>query len=204
MLTAGRRPSGPDAEAGFTMVELMVTMLIMSVVLAIGGSMLFSMSNTAARNDAMVQQEQAAGTVLAAMARDIRSTHAISLPGTADEQVMLQENTGTPGSYTYVEWTYNPTAGTVTRSTASTAAGPFTVTGPAAADVTNGAGTGIFTYYNVNGAPITTSIASCASRIGVTLDVSTTTAGVPAYVTSQDVALTDQTQIISAPGNGQC
>ena len=202
MLTRGRSER-IDNDGGFTLVELLVTMLIMSIVLAIGAAIVFSMSNTAARNDAMVQQEQAAGTALAAMARDIRSAHTISLPGTAADQVELQENTSTTGTYTYVEWTFDPVGGSLKRSTSSTSTGTFTVSGPNVAKLSNGA-TGIFTYYNVNGAVITSSIAACTSLIGVTLDVATTTNNVPAYVATQSVALTDQTQIISAPGNGQC
>ena len=174
--------------------------------MSIGVSVSFSMSMTAKRNDSMVTIEQKASTVAAQMARDIRSAHAISLPGTAVDQIVLQENDGN-GGYTYVEWTYDTSAQTVTRYTGSASTGPFTVSSPKATKVTNGA-TGIFTYYNVSGGSINgstnTSIVNCTARIGVQLNVATSTIGVNTFQANEDVALTDQVQIISAPGNGQC
>ena len=194
------------ADAGFTMVELAVVLLIFAIVMSICGSVIVSLSNSARRNDSMVTTEQAASTALAVLARDIRSAHSISFPGTSPNQVELQDNNGS-GGYVYVEWTYDSTAKTVTRSTATSAAGPFTKTGPTASSVTNGS-TGIFRYYNVLGAEISSAtnntIKNCAARIGVQLDVSSSTIGVPTFMASEDVSLTDQVQIISAPGNGQC
>lgn len=194
------------SDAGFTLVELAVVLLILGIVMAICSSVVFSLSNSARRNDSMVTTEQAASTALAVLARDIRSAHSISFPGTSPNQVQLQVNNGS-GGYVYVEWTYDSTALTVTRSTATSAAGPFTKTGPTATNVTNGA-SGIFRYYNVLGADISSAtnntIKNCAARIGVQLDVSSSTIGVPTFQASEDVSLTDQVQIISAPGNGQC
>ena len=204
--TAASHDPRAGADLGFTLVELAVVLLILGIVMSICGSVIVSLSNSARRNDSMVTTEQAASTVLAVMARDIRSTHSISFPGTSPSQVELQVNDGS-GGYVYVEWTYDSTAQTVTRSTASSAAGPFTKTGPTATRVTNGSG-GIFRYYNVLGAEISsstsTTIKNCAARIGVQLNVSSSTIGAPVFQASEDVSLTDQVQIISAPGNGQC
>lgn len=209
-MTRPARKEDPD-QAGFTLVELMVVMLIMSVILAMVASVAFSMSMTAKRNDSMVTIEQTASTGLAQLARDIRSAHAISFPANSPTtQVLLQENQ-VGGGYTYVEWTYDSGTSTLTRSTSSSSGGPFTVTGPTVGSVTNGA-SGVFTYYNVLGADISSglspstplTIQNCTARIGVQLDVSTSTVGVPTFQASEDVALTDQVDIISLPGNGQC
>jgi type IV pilus assembly protein PilA len=190
-------------DRGFTLIEILIVLLIMGVVLAIAGSVLFSMSQTANRNDSMVQIEQTASTTLGQAARDIRSAHTITIPtgATAANSVVLQVNQPS-GSFANVKWVYDPTKLTLTRYVQNTS-GTYVATGPPASNVSNGSN-GVFTYYNYSGANITSTttaiITSCATRINVQVDVSSKIANVPAFQVSDDVALSDQLESIIQNG----
>jgi prepilin-type N-terminal cleavage/methylation domain-containing protein len=193
-----------DSEEGFSLIELLVTVLVMAVVMTIAGTVLFSLSRSASRTDTMVSSEQTASIVLNQMARDIRSSHSLSIPtgATANLEVELQVNKPSGGTAN-VEWIYDPVGKTVTRYVQNSG-GTFVPSGPRATNVTNGAGTGIFTYYYYSGAPITSNYSGCTSRIGVTLDIGSNVTGVPTFIENEDVALTDQLAALTAPGSGQC
>lgn len=203
----GQSSSERRGESGFTLVELLIVLLIMSVVLAIAGTVLFSMSQTAARNDAMVQSEQKASTALAQVGRDIRSAHKISVPtgSTPANGLLLQVNQPS-GSTVNVEWLYDSTKDTLTRYVQN-GSGTYVASGPSASSVSNGAG-GVFTYYNYSGANITSTdtgapyliVADCTTRITVQIDVSPSRAHVPVFQVSDDIALTDQLESILENG----
>jgi prepilin-type N-terminal cleavage/methylation domain-containing protein len=112
MLNARRTPAGPEPEAGFTLIELMVVVAIMSIVLLIAGSALISLTTTTNRGSAMVTDEQEASTVMAQLAKDIRSANSISYPSSTPQSqtpnlLVLKENVAS-GGYQSVEWLYQP------------------------------------------------------------------------------------------------
>lgn len=118
-----------DQESGFTLMEMLIVMLVMSIVVSIAGFALISLSNTASRSDSMVQEEQTATTVLAQLSDDIRSAVSLSFPTGASpsNQIMLQEvgtslcssgtttTTAAGVSYNYILWVVSSTTGTLTR-----------------------------------------------------------------------------------------
>jgi prepilin-type N-terminal cleavage/methylation domain-containing protein len=204
----------PDAaDAGMTLIELAIVLLLMSIVLSIVGSMFFSLSQTASRNDTMVTDEQAASTVLAQVSRDIRSAHSVSFsPFTLpvpSQELELQMN---QPSGQWVEWVYTPTAATINGTTQSAHTfaryvgtsrnGPFTRSAPVVStpvNVANGATTPVFSYFQGDGTNITntyspTTIQTCATRVEVTMQVATqkNITAVPTFQIVDDVAITDQ------------
>jgi prepilin-type N-terminal cleavage/methylation domain-containing protein len=209
-------PASHGVEDGFTLLELMVVMLIMGVVLLVAGSALISLSTTTNRGSAMVTDEQVASGALAQMGKDIRSAHAITFPSgavatDAPNEVVLQENKPGGGT-TPVEWIYSPTAATLTREVLNSS-GSVVSTGPVVAKVANASTTSLLSYYKDDGSQIvptsgsTTAlgkISSCTTRIQVHLFLAPGVSGVANFEESEDVAITDQLAILSAPGNGQC
>lgn len=207
-------------EAGFTLMEMMVVMMVMAIVLVIAGSALISLQRTAVRTDAMVTEEQAASTTLALMARDIRSAHSIQfLTSTTDasQSVIFNENQPSATGTTPIEWVYTPPSGSAVVGTLSRVTLSSTLavqsTQVMLSDVANVPGTEpVFKYYNVHGTTMSTSgstadqtLQNCTTAIGVNLVISPSPVpGVATFQESDTVAITDQQQILSAPGNGQC
>jgi prepilin-type N-terminal cleavage/methylation domain-containing protein len=203
---------------GFTLMELMVVLAIMSVVAVIAGTALFSLQSATVRTGAMVTNEQDASTTLAQMGRDIRSAHAITFPSStsnAADAVILYVNQPSGGTIP-IEWVYQPptapaVVGALSRETLNAA---LTVVSGSTAltDVGNGPNP-VFAYYNLFGAAIGTTpsstqnptLASCTTGIGVTLMINPSPVnGVSTYQASDEVAITDQEQALSAPGDAQC
>lgn len=203
------------SESGMTLIELTIVMLVMSIVLVIAASGLLSLSNTATRSDAMINDEQQASTVLSQVSRDIRSAHQVTFAGFSSpvptEQIELQMN---QPSGTFVEWVYAPSATTVNgvsqpadslaRYVATAKTGPFKLSAPSVTtpvNVANGTGTPVFRYFQGNGSEITqlgllnpTSLQTCATRVSVTLDVSTQKKlpAITNFEITDDIAITDQ------------
>jgi prepilin-type N-terminal cleavage/methylation domain-containing protein len=193
-----------DADGGFSLLELVIVMLILTIVVSVAGTVLFSLSQTATRTDSVVGAEQSASTVLAQMARDIRSGHSLAIPSgtTPSMEVELQVNQPSGGTAN-VEWIYDSTADTVTRYVQNTG-GTFVPSGPAATRVINGSAAGIFSYYYYDGTPLSADYSRCTARIGITLHVGSKVGGVAPFVENEDVALTDQLAALTAPGSGAC
>jgi len=208
------------SEDGFTLLEAMVVLAIMSVVAVIAGTALFSLQSATVRTNAMVTNEQDASTTLAQMARDIRSAHAITFPtptADADDAVILYVNQPSGGTIP-IEWVFQPPAapaasGTLSREVLTSTLAVIS-TRAVLTDVGNGADP-VFTYYNLFGAPIGTqsqtpgsqnpTLTDCTTGIGVTLTINPSPVnGVKPFQESDEVAITDQEQALSAPGDAQC
>ena len=208
-----------EGDAGFTVAELLVVMAVMAIVLVIAGSSLISMQNTTSRNTAMINVEQDASTTLALMARDIRSAHSIgftSLTSNAAVSVVLYENQPGSSTTTPVEWVYQPPSGSaptgvLSREVLNSALSP-TSTQVLLRDLANTSSNPVLTYYDLHGQTMSTTAASadatlsnCTTAIGVNLTISPSPVpGVANFQESNVVAITDQEQLLSAPGNGQC
>ena len=218
MLTSRGTRRGRLRDDGFTLLEVTFATLILGIMLAIAAGGLISLQNLTARNNAMITVEQNASTTLAQMARDIRSSHSITfLPSTTNAaySVVLYINQPAGGTLP-VEWVYQPptapaTVGTLSRVvlTQSLAVSASNVV---LSDVANGANP-VFSYFNLNGGssmPTSGSTAlqtlqNCTTAIGVNLTISPAPVpGVSVFTESDQVAITDQQQLLSAPGDHQC
>jgi prepilin-type N-terminal cleavage/methylation domain-containing protein len=220
-LTSGRRrdAADKDMEGGYTLVELMVVLLIMGIVLSIATGALISLQNASARNSAMIDDEQAASTTLALLSRDIRSAHSLTFVSSttnADDSVVLNENQPSGGTQP-IEWTYAPpvapaVVGTLSRMVLTSSL-TVSSTQVMLRDLANNPANPVFKYYDLEGgnpevtgsAVANSSIESCTTAIGVNFTISPSPVpGVASYQESNEVAIYDQQQILSAPGNGQC
>lgn len=204
MLTASGAGGG---EGGFSLLELMIVLLLGSIVLVIAGGALISLDNATNRNDSLVQEEQAASGVMAQMERDIRSASTVSIPAGASASDQLETAVlGSDGSTTEVLWAYDPTARTLTRETQQN--GTFQPSGFSIERVANGAGTPVFRYFDSGASDISarsaSEIATCATAVEIDVQVSSGTSGVGSFEESAEVALTNQVQALTTPGNGQC
>lgn len=200
--------AGADGQdEGFSLLELVIVLLLASIVLAIAAGALISLDGATARHDSAVQEEQAASVAMADMERDIRSASAVSIPAdaSATDQLQLAE-LNSDGSTTDVLWKYDPTAQTLSRQTGLD--GSFQPSGDIIARVTNGPDSPVFRYYDSGTTEIpaasTSQIATCATAVGVDVKVSSPTPGVGSFEETAEVALTNQVQSLTTPGNGQC
>lgn len=125
----------------------------------------------------------------------------------------------TPVPYQLVEWQYQTGPGTLVRTLLNCGAsgnpslgktwslGPQSSTQGVTLSIANGA-SAVFNYYNQYGTNISSAlpsaIASCTTRIGIDLKVASNVKGTPTFEEVQHDALTDQIDILSQPGNGQC
>lgn len=218
MLTRRNTRGGRLRDDGFTLLEVTIATAILGIMLAIAAGALISLQNVTARNNAMITIEQNASTTLAQMARDIRSSHSITfLPSTTNAAYSVVLNVNQPSGGTIpVEWVYQPPAAPATVGTLSrvvlTQSLAVSATKVVLSDVANGANP-LFSYFNLNGgSPMPTSgstalqtLQNCTTAIGVNLTISPNPVpGVNVFSESDQVAITDQQQLLSAPGDQQC
>lgn len=211
MLTARPRSATPHpGDAGFTLLELMVVVGMMTIVLVIAGAALISLTKATNRGGTMITDEQNTSTVLARLAKDIRSAHTISFPtgaAPANETVLQVNNPG--GGTTSVEWIYQQSAATLTREVQNSS-GTYVPAGTPLTGLANSGTQPIFSYFSYKGTnesgSSTTLIVNCTSRVEIDLVVAPPpgTSAVANFEETADVAITDQLAILSAPGNGQC
>jgi prepilin-type N-terminal cleavage/methylation domain-containing protein len=203
---------------GFTLLEVSIATLILGIMIAIAAGALISLQNATNRNNAMVNIEQDASTTLAQMARDIRSAHSITFLSSttnAADAVVVYVNQPSGGTIP-IEWVYQPPTAPAVVGTLSrivlTQSLAVTATRVVLTDVANGANP-VFSYFNLNGGPAMSTTGStanqtlenCTTAIGVTLTISPSPVrAVSNFTESDQVAITDQQQILSAPGNQQC
>jgi prepilin-type N-terminal cleavage/methylation domain-containing protein len=194
-------------DAGFTLIELTVVSLIASIILIMAGNSLISLQNATAKNGSLIQEEQSASLAMAQMERDVRSASGVSFPSGASTSQQLQMTVvNASGPQSQVLWIYDPIAATLSRETQVN--GTFVAGAMSISHVTNGSGTPVFTYFNSAGSDISSrtvsEIETCATAVGVEVQVASTTAGVAAFQESAEVALTNNVEALTAPGNGQC
>ena len=221
--------TGPDssprqAEGGFTTLELMITCLIMSVVVIMAGTALISVTNAGNRNDAVISNQQQASNVITELSRDIRSAGSLSFPTSAPStEVQLSDNTVTGSTITTVPilWLYTTSVATCTSAKVSSpcliretqVSGTFTPQSTFSIALANNVSTNpVFAYYTFSspGTPMSSGstmaqFSTCATAIGIDLVVSRTTNNATSTFEDTDqVALTNQINTLTAPGNGNC
>lgn len=199
------RAEGRDE--GFSLLELVIVLMLASIVLAIAAGALISLDNATVRHDSVVQEEQTASLVMADMERDIRSASAVSTPAGASATDQLQvAELNSDGSTTDVLWKYDPTAQTLSRQIRLD--GAFQASGETITKVANGTDSPVFRYYDGTASEIpatsTSEISVCATAVGVDVKVSSAATGVGSFEETAEVALTNQVQTLTTPGNGQC
>lgn len=211
-------PIGPkgqdvDSDAGFTMLELSIVMVVMMIILGIASGALLSLSQATNRNEGLVSQEQAASQSVTQMVHDLRSAHSISIPNGASSsnEVLIQENQASGGT-TQVEWMYQPasgsTLGTLTRY-AQTSGGSLQPSGSLVSGIVNPSTKPLLSYYDDSGGVIsnTANIGNCTTRVTIDLVVAPPKSAGPGggnFEITQDVAITDQLAILTQPGSVQC
>jgi hypothetical protein len=179
----------------------------MTIVMAVAGGALVSLSRTASRNESMVEVEQSASTIMAQLTRDIRSANTLSFPvgATPADEVQLAVNQQSGGTTT-VLWTYNPSTATLTREVE--VGSTFNPSGFTLTKMANSTSQPVFAYYDDTGSKISatsnSNIASCTTAIGVDLYAAPSTSGVANQQESAEVAITNQLNTLTAPGSGQC
>lgn len=193
----------PREEEGFTLLEIMVVSIVLAAILAIGGGTFVSLNNTTARNEAMVQAEQSASTTMTELEHDIRSTQTLLIPAGVGASQGLQLAILQPdGTTTNIQWLYDPFLDTLTRSIQNGAS--FQPSGYKLSSVTNAT----FSYFDAQAEDITSTtssnIALCTTAIGVDVTVTPTTRGASPFEDNAEVAITNQLNVLSSPGNGQC
>lgn len=210
MLEPAATVGGADQRSeGFTLLETAVVSAVLLIVLAIAGSVLISMQKVSNATEAKVASEQFASTELQSIAGDVRSAHSLSIPNgsAAGDAIQLTLNNPSGGTPTTVEWLYNTSSSTLMREVIGSD-GSIVSTGTITHHVANGSSNPVFTFYNDQGQDVSTSsaayIGACSTAVGIDVMVASSEPGVPVFNKSEVVTITDQQQILSAPGNGQC
>jgi type II secretory pathway pseudopilin PulG len=215
-------------DQGFTTIELLMTCLIMTIVVAMAGTALYSISMAANRNDANVSNEQQASNVMTQMSRDIRSAASISFPNFStstppSNQIELVDNQVSGSSLTMVPvlWTYTTTSLTCTSAGVSAPClvrdtqvnGSFVPDRNHSISLANKITTDpVFAYYTFSAPDSALSALStpteftlCTTAVGVDLVVSSTTDNAKStFKLTDQIALANQLSTLTAPGNGEC
>lgn len=219
-MTAGRE----DGEWGFTTLELMIAVIIMSIVVAMAGTALISVMSAGNRNDAVITNQQQASDVLNQLSRDIRSAGSLSFPTSSpstEVQIAVNKVSGSTVTTTPVIWMYTTTASSCTAAGLTSPCllrevqvnGTFKPQGTLSLALANNVSTNpVFSYYTFTspGTPMPSTstmdqFSTCTTAIGVDLVVSrTTNNAVSTFEDTDQIALTNQINTLTAPGNGQC
>jgi prepilin-type N-terminal cleavage/methylation domain-containing protein len=212
MLTG--RAKDQDRDKGFTLIEVLITGLVLSIITAIAGSALISLTTEGNRNLSAVVQEQTASTVMAQLAADIRSAVSVTFPSNASpstEVELGEPSLGDPSKTTEVLWIYSGT--TLTREQMNSS-NNWTQAGPQATNVVNTSSQAVFTYYDATGTSIPngvtppipstdqSTVETNATAISVNLYVSSTRSGVSTYNQTEEVALTNLLNTNQPAGEG--
>jgi prepilin-type N-terminal cleavage/methylation domain-containing protein len=216
MLSAHRRSLDRDREDGFTIIEVMVTTVILLIVLALLLSTLVSLTNSESRAEKLVSNEQNVRFELDQLSREIRAANPLvpllnaTSAATYDNQIeMVLGPTG--GTQTVVRWTYDTTneemerqVMTDTSATATVVSQSFYLTNVRNVET----GTPVFTYYGQQGEDLVAQslanggnindAANCAIRVDIVLSSDSNPGPLP-FTETQDVEIRNR-----LPGNVGC
>lgn len=164
-----------DSEAGFTLIELTIVMVML---LLISGAM-FQMLDSLTRNEriqqAMVTNQERVRLAMIEVGRDIRAANPLNeLSTTTDYPTMLELSLGPrDGTQTHVRWRLSGT--TLVRQVLTAPRGTVTATKNVLTNVRNVAGSQpLFEYYRPDGTLIDVAthagdISQCAVRVNVSV-----------------------------------
>jgi type II secretory pathway pseudopilin PulG len=205
-------------QRGYTIVEVMVTVSILMVVLAIVFGVLESLTRNEARSQALVSNEQNVRFELDQLSREIRAANplvpllnATSAATYQDQIEMLLGPTG--GTQTVVRWVYDTTREQMVRQVMSGTSATATVVAQSfyLNRVRNvESGTPVFTYYGQQGEDLVAQslaladpnhahdAANCAIRVHIELSSDSNPGPLP-FTQTQDVEVRNR-----LPGNVGC
>ncbi|MGH9063217.1 MAG: PulJ/GspJ family protein [Acidimicrobiales bacterium] len=211
MLRLPRRHPGRSRrrEAGFTVVELMVTSAIMLVALGVFGGLLVSLTGATNRGDALVTNEQDVSTVLTQLNRDLRSSNPLlplALTSNYPDEVEMALVDPTTGGTTDVTWKFDPTTQTLTRQLGSGTA-DVVLTGVKNSTATPAVP--FFSYFDDQGDNLVTggappgTVATCTTNVQVQV-VGAAEPGPQPFREQSDVQLRNQLADLAAQGGNPC
>ncbi|HEX9683334.1 MAG TPA: hypothetical protein VGA13_09645 [Acidimicrobiales bacterium] len=167
---------GPDGseEAGFTIVELAVTMLVMSLVMVGAMAMFASMLTNDRYQQALVNNQEKVRFALLELGRDIRNANPINPHDDVNAYATAIEMSTGPGGGTQTHIRWQLTGSTLTRSVLSAPGGAATSTRVVLDGVDNDPSSPFLRYFDDQGAEITTiqtsgDYANCAIRVEMTV-----------------------------------
>lgn len=173
------RARHPHGAEGFTLVEVSVTALVMTTVLAALFGVLESGTKVEGHTQAMINSQEDVRFAMAEVLRDLRAADPLlPLPNVGDYTSRFEVRHGDAASPVYTRWSLDPTTSTLVRQTLTGAGGTPTATTYRLERVRNGdAGATVttFRYYNSEGTELTAGnatpgdFANCSIRVSVTL-----------------------------------
>lgn len=138
-------------QGGFTLIEVAVTLLVLSLVMAITFSMLERLSATDRRAYALVENQEKVRFVLTQLAREVRESTALNAQASAaiyEDQIELTLGSS-PTTRSYIRWRFDPTSMEVIREKLNAAGGSVTASRVMLRNVKNGVRSVPFLdYYN--------------------------------------------------------
>lgn len=205
-----RRP-----EQGFTLIEMVVALAIMSVALGVFGTVFVTMTHASTKGQALVTNEQGAELALESLSSDLRAANPVvalptlatcpaTTPGCAyTSAIELQRDTAS-GSAQTVEWVFDSVAHTLTREVLTAPGGSVSSSAVMLRGLSNSLSQPLFSLYDANNndlvgdgaAPET--VATCATRVRVNIDGLTVPTPYPYNVTA-DVSLRNASGGSSCP-----
>lgn len=177
-----RRRSGGE-EAGFTLMEVVVTCLVMMIVLGALLGVLESGTKVEARTQAMINSQEDVRFAMAEVLRDLRAADPLlPLPSVGAYTSSFEARHGEPASPGYLRWRVDPVSSSLVRELLSGAGGTATATTYRLERVRNldaGSPLTTFRYFNSEGTELTgtnatpADFANCTIRVSVTIKADT-------------------------------
>ena len=133
-----RRVLEGDAQAGFSLVELIVAMSIFAVILAIFGITIVNFSNATARTAATSDQATTARTVYNLFDKQVRSADAVNRPGWAGTNYYVEYENTTASPTVCTQWVVRTATATLATRTWTTGTGSADTPGAWRTVATNG------------------------------------------------------------------
>jgi prepilin-type N-terminal cleavage/methylation domain-containing protein len=190
----GRARLRARQESGFTLVEVMISLTIMSILIGTLLGTLDVATHGQQRQEALVTDQESVREALLEMDRDLRGANPIEpLSGASAYASGVEAAVIEPSGTQYVLWQLSGT--TLTRSVLSSPGGSTVSSETVLINVTNGTtGTSLFRYFNSAGTELTSAnntagdFANCTVRILITVAAASAPGPVP-FAESSDVEI---------------
>ena len=199
-----RAPRVTRAQEGFTIVELTLASALMLIIVAAFLQTAVSLANSDVRAQALANNAEDVRVVLNDLARDLRAANPLapadsSGARTAPSASLLRVALGAAGSaQTYLEWKYDASAKTLTRSVLTSPTGGASASVVRLSGVAFPSGVVLFRYYcstageiDPTTATAPSDIANLSTRVRITI-VAAPRKGPAPFTAQQDVELRNQ------------
>ena len=186
------RAARRNDEAGFTLIELMVVLTVLSLVMVAFYGIFNSLMSNSGRQQALVQSQESVRFAMLDMTRDIRGANpltTLSSPSAYPSQVDLTVLSAQDATPLYVRWQLSGT--TLTRSLLNAPGGSPVSTKTELTNVQNpNTGITLFRYYNSNNVELTPTanaagdFSNCTVRVHISVSAAVGTGPAPFVVDS--------------------